>query len=342
MLAAGFTTTTDTLSYALMLLSVFPSALQKLREEHNRVFPPDIAGTLQLLGSESGSSTKWLPYNAAVIQETLRLFPVGMIVRAPPKWMTSFELGGRTYPVKPNHYFGIMAYSMHYDSEIFSSPSAFRLERFLDVDDSENDSNDDSSSDANFNASSNSTSTSNTNSGSNSNSNLNSNINRNSNSSSSSRASTPNSNTDSSSNPDININPNSNSAPLTAPIPTLDLNPPQTHNNNDKNNNTNKTKANNNKPKHPKHLKAAYRPFEHGPRQCLGQTLATSELLVALVVLSRHFDFTLTNYNPVATPRLTHTDLDTKLGDHAFQGSRLSAGANGEVLMLISRRIACS
>jgi len=281
MLAAGFTTTTDTLSYALMLLSVFPSALQKLRKEHNRVFPPDIAGTLQLLRSDPSSLTKSLPYTAAVIQETLRLFPVGMVVRAPPKGMTSFELGGRTYPVKPNHYFGIMAYSVHYDPEMFSEPSCFRPERFLDVDDFENDSNDASISEDNFDSNSNSGSNSNTNSISNSN---------------------------------IDTIPNSNVATIS--------NIPQTHNNKAKNN--------------PKHPKAAYRPFERGPRQCIGQTLATSEILTALVILSRHFDFTLTNHNPVATPRLTHTDLDTKLGNHAFQESRLSAGTNGEVLMLVT------
>ncbi|KAK0618904.1 cytochrome P450 [Immersiella caudata] len=218
MLAAGFGTTTDTSSYILMLLSVFPHALAQLRAEHSSIFPPSPSATLSLLRANP-AITKDLPYTTAVIQETLRLFPIGMVVRKPPPSMTSFELNGRTYPVRPEHYFGIMCYSSHYDPAIFPSPSAFRPERFLTEE------------------------------------------------------------------PDFPRN--------------------------------------------------AYRPFERGLRSCIGQNLAMEEMKIALVMLARWFDFELVGHNPVGVPRLGHTDLDTKIGDHAFQKARFSAGPNGAAMMRV-------
>jgi cytochrome P450 len=69
-----------------MLLSAFPEALQKVREEHDRVFGKTIDETLQVL-REDPSRINDLPYTTAVIQETLRMFPIGMVVRNPPPGM---------------------------------------------------------------------------------------------------------------------------------------------------------------------------------------------------------------------------------------------------------------
>lgn len=220
MVAAGFGTTTDTSSYVLMLLSAFPTVLSRLRAEHTRIFPASLESTLSML-RDNPSLLKDLPYTTAVIQETLRLFPVGMVVRAPPKGMTSFELNGRTYPVR-NHYFGIMCYSSHYDPSVFPNPSDFQPERFLGEE--------------------------------------------------------------------------------------LDF------------------------------PRNAYRPFERGLRSCIGQNLAMDEMRIALVALVRFFDFELRGHNPVAVPRLAHTDMDVKLGDHAWQKSRFSAGPNGSVMMRVTKR----
>jgi cytochrome P450 len=79
----------------------------------------------------------------------------------------------------------------------------------------------------------------------------------------------------------------------------------------------------------------AYRPFERGLRSCMGQTLAMNEMKVALVMLARWFDFELTGHNPLAAPTARHTDLETVLGDHAFQDSRFTAGPNGDVMMKV-------
>ncbi|KAL2171371.1 hypothetical protein VTG60DRAFT_3013 [Thermothelomyces hinnuleus] len=127
---AGYGTTTDTTSYILMLLWAFPEALRKLREEHDRVFAKDFDETLRLLREEP-SRVNDLHYTTAVINETLRLYPPGMIIRQPPPDMTSFEYKGKTYPVRKGHIFAVLGYSIHYNPEVFEDPKAFRPERFL-------------------------------------------------------------------------------------------------------------------------------------------------------------------------------------------------------------------
>ena len=69
-----------------MLLSAFPEVLQKVREEHDRIFGITFDETLQVL-REDPSCINDLPYTTAVIQETLRMFPIGMVVRNPPPGM---------------------------------------------------------------------------------------------------------------------------------------------------------------------------------------------------------------------------------------------------------------
>lgn len=77
----------------------------------------------------------------------------------------------------------------------------------------------------------------------------------------------------------------------------------------------------------------AFRPFERGLRSCMGRELAMDEMVMALLMLARGFNFTLREHNPVATPRLGYTSLDTKVGMHAFQSPGFSAGPHGAVRM---------
>lgn len=77
----------------------------------------------------------------------------------------------------------------------------------------------------------------------------------------------------------------------------------------------------------------AFRPFERGLRSCMGRELAMEEMIMALLMLARWFDFTLREHDPVATPRMGYTSLDTKLGIHAFQRPGFSAGPCGAVRM---------
>jgi cytochrome P450 len=63
-----------------MLLSKAPEVVQKLREEHTRVFDKDFKKTIDIV-LESPAKLEELEYTAAVIRETLRLFPVGFSLR---------------------------------------------------------------------------------------------------------------------------------------------------------------------------------------------------------------------------------------------------------------------
>ncbi|KXX75066.1 putative sterigmatocystin biosynthesis P450 monooxygenase stcS [Madurella mycetomatis] len=128
-LVAGYGTTSDTSSYVFMFLGAFPEVLRKLREEHDRVFDKDFDKTLELLRQDPGR-IKALEYTTAVIYETLRLFPVGMVCRAPPPGMTSFEYKGKHYPLQDRQ-FAIISYVMHYDPSNFDEPKEFKPERFL-------------------------------------------------------------------------------------------------------------------------------------------------------------------------------------------------------------------
>lgn len=63
-----------------MLLSKSPEVVEKLREEHTRVFASSFEETISILQANP-SKLDELDYTTAVILETLRLFPVGFGVR---------------------------------------------------------------------------------------------------------------------------------------------------------------------------------------------------------------------------------------------------------------------
>ncbi|PNP46257.1 hypothetical protein TGAMA5MH_02292 [Trichoderma gamsii] len=129
LLAAGYGTTSDASTYILMLLSVFPDALQKLREEHDRIFDKDHDKTVQMLQEQPGLINN-LAYTTAVVNETLRLFTVGFSVRAAPSSMPTMEYKGRSYPLK-DHLVSISQQTMHYNPKYFDEPTLFKPERFI-------------------------------------------------------------------------------------------------------------------------------------------------------------------------------------------------------------------
>ncbi|KAK0620973.1 cytochrome P450 [Immersiella caudata] len=91
----------------------------------------------------------------------------------------------------------------------------------------------------------------------------------------------------------------------------------------------------------PPYSRNAYRPFERGPRACLGSTLAMDEMKVVLVMVARWFDFE--HVLPEGEvlpkkPRVEYTDLDLKLGDVVFGVQRFTTGPKGPVGMRWRKR----
>jgi cytochrome P450 len=216
---AGFGTTTDTSVYVWNLLATHPEVLEKVREEHTRVFGKGFERTVELL-HEQPSILNSLEYTTAVINETLRLFPVGMVGRGAPENITALEHNGTSHPLQDKIMIGILSHSMHYNPDIFENPDQFRPERFL--------------------------------------------------------------------------------GEAAAAIP-----------------------------------RSAYRPFEQGPRGCVGKALAMDEMRIALALVSRFFDFELIDHEPRKEPTYSHMSLDSKLGKHAFQVHAFTAMPAGPVKMRI-------
>lgn len=123
----GTGTTSDTVCFAYMLLSAHPDVVQKLREEHDRVFAPGIEKSYDILRAEPYKLNN-LDYTTNVIKETLRLYPVGCTARRENSdGFIPYE--GRQWSTK-----GFMilpvGHTMHMNPKIFPSPKAFDPDRY--------------------------------------------------------------------------------------------------------------------------------------------------------------------------------------------------------------------
>lgn len=102
LLVAGFSTTVDTLcvsktknlliliaivinggQYTYTLLSKHPEVMKRLREEHDRIFGPDISTTAETIRQYPYKINE-LDYTTAVLKETLRFFPIGSATKENP------------------------------------------------------------------------------------------------------------------------------------------------------------------------------------------------------------------------------------------------------------------
>lgn len=81
----------------------------------------------------------------------------------------------------------------------------------------------------------------------------------------------------------------------------------------------------------------AWRPFERGPRGCLGQPLAMDELKIALLLTIRDFDFTCADLKPNKTQRVGWTNWDLVFGDRAFQEFVFEARPRDGMPMTVKR-----
>ena len=127
-LFAGHDTTSSTMCYIAHLLSQYPGALQKLRQEHDEVYGVDTSRTATMI-SEDPHSLNRIPYTMAVIKETLRLYPPASSVRLGDPDVV-IDQDGKQYPTD-----GFMVwpsvYAMHHAPELWPEPEKFVPERFL-------------------------------------------------------------------------------------------------------------------------------------------------------------------------------------------------------------------
>ena len=126
-IVGGTGTTTDTVCFIYMLLSAHPEVLQKLREEHARVFAPGIEDTYNILCSEPYKLSN-LEYTANVIKEALRLYPVGGTARK--EHADGFlPYNGRQWPTKGFMILPVQL-AMHMNPEFFPNPKIFDPDRY--------------------------------------------------------------------------------------------------------------------------------------------------------------------------------------------------------------------
>lgn len=128
LILAGHGTTANTVCYIFYMLSTHPSALQRIREEHESVFGADLSKTSSAI-TQNPHILNQLPYTIAVIKETLRLFPADA---SPRKGEIGFSLkeDGHQYPTN-----GCMVWSMpqaiHREPLYWPQPDTFLPERWL-------------------------------------------------------------------------------------------------------------------------------------------------------------------------------------------------------------------
>ncbi|MEB3317331.1 MAG: cytochrome P450 [Cyanobacteriota bacterium] len=121
LLVAGHETTATALSWALYWLATRPEVQQRLREELQAALPaPDAPLDLAALLK--------LPYLQAVCNETLRIYPVGMIT-FPRRLEEPLTLGG--HALEAGTVVMGCIFLAHRREEVFHDPEAFDPERFL-------------------------------------------------------------------------------------------------------------------------------------------------------------------------------------------------------------------
>ncbi|KAF2199970.1 cytochrome P450 3A30 [Delitschia confertaspora ATCC 74209] len=81
----------------------------------------------------------------------------------------------------------------------------------------------------------------------------------------------------------------------------------------------------------------AWRPFEKGPRSCVGKTLAMDEMRVILLLTSRDFDFDCHGLKPYKEPAVDWWDMDTMFGERAYPELIFEAKPRGGMMMTVKR-----
>lgn len=127
-LFSGHDTTSSAICFHLWLLSQNLTSLQRLRDEHTQIFGADPSAAATAIAT-SPHLLNQLPYTAAVIKESLRLFPTVTISRTGEEGFSVVDAHGRAFPtdyltIWPNQH------SCHRDPAYWPEPESFIPERW--------------------------------------------------------------------------------------------------------------------------------------------------------------------------------------------------------------------
>ncbi|XP_053537059.1 sterol 26-hydroxylase, mitochondrial [Ictalurus punctatus] len=120
LLMGGVDTTSNTMMWALYLLSQDPKAQETLYQEVNSIIKGDRVPTAEDINS--------MPYLKSVIKETLRMYPVAP-VNARLLSENDVIIGGHFFPKKTT--FMMNHYAISHDETVFPEPRVFKPERWL-------------------------------------------------------------------------------------------------------------------------------------------------------------------------------------------------------------------
>ncbi|KAL9594371.1 MAG: hypothetical protein Q9219_007065 [cf. Caloplaca sp. 3 TL-2023] len=127
---AGHDSTSSTLCYIFHLLSTHPSALSKLRDEHDTLLDSDRHGAPSLLASDP-YIINTLHYTTAVIKESLRLFPPGGCSRSGQLTVSLTSDSGKQCPTSDVAAVFTIHSELHRSPVYWKRPDEFLPERWL-------------------------------------------------------------------------------------------------------------------------------------------------------------------------------------------------------------------
>ena len=125
----GQHSTAATVVYALHLLSVYPSALARLRAEHDAIFGTDPAAAAAALSARPHLLHQ-LRFTKAVIKETTRLYPAATAIRQGREDVDLVAVDGTHYPTA-GCYIWILHAAMQRAAHLWPQPDVFLPDRWL-------------------------------------------------------------------------------------------------------------------------------------------------------------------------------------------------------------------
>ncbi len=128
-LFSGHDTTSSSICYLFYVLSQYPSALHRVRAEHDEILGTNLNQTTSLIENDPSLLNR-LPHTLAVIKETLRLYPPVSSTRAGSPSFNVTDDKGRQLPTNDLLVWAV-SHAVHRDPAYWPQPDEFIPERWL-------------------------------------------------------------------------------------------------------------------------------------------------------------------------------------------------------------------